>query len=427
MKQKSQTEISLRLLIHRRIFLGCCMLLVFFIPVFGRILPPIIALMVLNWLVEGRFIGNISRFFKDSFRWMTFLFSLLFLLYLIGMSYSKNKHYGWFDLEIKCSLLLFPLLFSTIDDFLDRKQINRILQTFVAGCFTGSILLIIHAFLAYRETGSIDSFAYTNLSWYFHSSYMSMYLSFAISILLYFIMVRWQTIPWPGKTGILLLLLWFFVFIIFLSSKAGFLGLFFVIFFYVLILGLKYRKWLSAACILIGTILLFYVSFEMFPFAMNRITQAGQDITGKAGSSNHSRSVGDRIDIWKASYGIIGQNLLFGVGTGDVKDELINAYKTKNIHAALESKLNAHNQYLQTFVSLGIPGFLVLLAMLLIPAWMSLKRNQYLFFSFLLLFAINIMVESMLEVQQGVIFYAFFNALLCWSMIKGDEQLAHDH
>ena len=427
MMQKSRAEISPRLLIHRRIFFGCCMALVFFIPVFGRILPPIIAFMVLNWLVEGRFIRNINRFFKDSFRWKTFLLSVLFLLYFLGMSYSTNKQYGWFDLEIKFSLLLFPLLFSTIDDSLDQKQINQILKTFVAGCFTGSIMLLIHAFQAYGETGRMDSFAYTKLSWYFHSSYMSMYLLFAISILLCFIIVRWQMIPWFGKAGIILLLLWFFIFIIFLSSKAGFIGLFSVITLYVLILGFRYRRWLTAAGVLTATVLLFFFALEVFPFAFHRISEAGHDLTGQVQNTEHGSSIGDRIGVWKACSGIIGQNLLFGVGTGDVKDELLNAYKADNIQAALESKLNAHNQYLQTFVTLGIPGFLVLLTMILQPAWISVKRNHYIFFSFLLLFAINIMVESMLEVQQGVIFYAFFNTLLFWSMIKGDKQTTHLH
>lgn len=427
MMQKSNAEISIRLLIHRRIFFGCCLALVFFIPVFGRVLPPIIAFMVLNWLVEGRFIRNFSQFFKESFRWKTFLLSSLFLLFFLGMTYSSNRQYGWFDLEIKFSLILFPLLFSTIDDSLDRKQIKRILIAFVAGCFTGSIMLLIHAFQSYSETGRMDPFAYTNLSWYFHPSYMSMYLSFAISILLFFIIEQWNTIPWFGKAGIILLLLWFFLFIIFLSSKGGFLGLFSIIFFYILILGFKYRKWMSAAGLLILTILLFFLSFEMFPFAMNRISQAEQDLTGKVASKKHDSSVSDRIVVWKACSGIIRENLLFGVGTGDVKDELLNAYKAENFQAALESKLNAHNQYLQTFVSLGITGFLTLLAMILIPAWMSVKRNHYIFFSFLLLFAVNILVESMLEIQQGVIFYAFFNTLLFWSMIKGDQQATHIH
>jgi O-antigen ligase len=116
--------------------------------------------------------------------------------------------------------------------------------------------------------------------------------------------------------------------------------------------------------------------------------------------------------IWKSAVEIIRENLLLGVGTGDVKDALLQRYKKNNLTKILSMRLNAHNQYLQTFVTIGISGFLVLVIMLLAPAISALRKADFIYFIFLAIIGINILVESMFEVQAGVIFYAVFNAIL---------------
>ena len=87
---------------------------------------------------------------------------------------------------------------------------------------------------------------------------------------------------------------------------------------------------------------------------------------------------------------------------------------------ALEHKLNAHSQFLQTGIALGIPGLSALVAMLLVP--LSLRRNRFiLFISLTVIMTLNFLVESMLEVQAGVIFYAYFSSLLL--IFKTDSHL----
>jgi hypothetical protein len=61
------------------------MAVAFFLPVYGRLVPPFIVLMVLNWLADGRFIKNFGRLFREKPRWQILSFALFYLLYLIGM------------------------------------------------------------------------------------------------------------------------------------------------------------------------------------------------------------------------------------------------------------------------------------------------------------------------------------------------------
>ena len=121
---------------------------------------------------------------QEKPRLLTISFASIYILYVEGMLYSSEFEYGGFDLEVKLSLLAFPLLFSTSDlSIFTQSRSRHVFGSFIAGCIVGSLILLVHGFLNFR-TGLKDAFYYTNLSWYFHSSYLAMYFTFAICILL---------------------------------------------------------------------------------------------------------------------------------------------------------------------------------------------------------------------------------------------------
>jgi len=129
-------------------------------------------------------------------------------------------------------------------------------------------------------------------------------------------------------------------------------------------------------------------------------------------SANTSDGTSERILIWKTSFEIIRENFLFGVGTGDIKDELMRKYNEKKMTTAYNLKLNAHNQYLQSFIATGFLGFIIFLSSLILPAIIAIRQKNIIYLMFIFLVAFNFLFESMLEVQAGVVFYAFFNSLL---------------
>ncbi|HHZ64630.1 MAG TPA: hypothetical protein EYN51_03880 [Flavobacteriales bacterium] len=59
---------------------------------------------------------------------------------------------------------------------------------------------------------------------------------------------------------------------------------------------------------------------------------------------------------------------------------------------------------------MGAVGFLLLIGGILAPLVQSIGRKKYVYLFFLLIIALNSLTESILEVQAGVIFYAFFNS-----------------
>jgi O-antigen ligase len=132
----------------------------------------------------------------------------------------------------------------------------------------------------------------------------------------------------------------------------------------------------------------------------------------EASPANTPESSAVRLMAWKASAAVISRNPVFGTGTGDVKDELMKEYLAGGYDLLYKQKVNAHNQFLQTTATLGIPGLLLLCGIILAMAIKSIRNRDLLLMCFLIIVIVNAMVESFIEVQAGVIFFAFFYGIL---------------
>ena len=392
--------------------------LVLFIPLYKRFIPFLIALIVLNWFIEFDFINKFKRLINSHNRLCILSFSVLYIFYLIGLLYSSNFDYALFDLEVKLSLLLFPLVFSTIDQSIfTPRRIVYVFAVFIAGCFIGTLVCFGNAVYNFIQTNSVDYFYYINLSIFHHPSYFAMYLNFAIALIIYFLLTNWKQNLNKWKIGALsLLIIYFLVFIILLSSKAGMLSLIIIFLLTVSYLIIFEKKYYMGTLIFFMVCVLFIGAFKLFPKSLNRIIIAQEVVENRNQiESGTSEGTAERLLIWENSLEIIRNNFLFGVGTGDVKDHLLGKYKENEITHAEKEEFNAHNQYLQTFISLGLFGFLILLLSLILPLAYAIKNKQFIYVFFLIIFSLNLLVESMFETQAGVIFYAFFNSFLFFS------------
>jgi|AntAceMinimDraft_17_1070374.scaffolds.fasta_scaffold00218_8 O-antigen ligase len=414
-----------RTTIYQKINYILILSLSFFIPVYKKIVPLIIALLLLNWLIQGDFKTKISRFVKNRF--FAILFISLYLIYLIGLCYTKNLYGtanckgGLFDIQVKLSLLVLPLILFTINDnFLKKEKINTILLLYILGCIVGSLICLGNATYNFCKTNSYDYFYYTYMSILHHPSYFAMFLDFAICIILFWIIEKYNYLSIIKKIILGLIVTYFIVFIMLLSSKAGIISLIAIFIIEILYLIIQKKEYFTAALSFLYIFLLLFIAINTLPRSAIRLISAKNAIEHKEDiKKNSAESTADRIMIWKSSIEIIKDNFLFGVGTGSVKDILLKKYKEKQLSAPFNKRLNAHNQYLQTFIAVGITGFLILILNLIIPAIYAFKRKNILYLFFIGIISINFLVESMLEVQDGVIFYAFFNSFLLLFTKKG--------
>jgi O-antigen ligase len=240
-----------------------------------------------------------------------------------------------------------------------------------------------------------------------------MQINLAIAALIYLLIERYFK---PGsmiRYFIFAAIPYLVFFNIMLSSKAGILGMIIMIFMASVYIFLIRKMLLKGLLLFIFVITYIFILVSIIPKSQSRFRQARETIR-EAGSisGTSSGSVADRLLIWESALSVFNRNFFTGVGTGDVTDELAEEYKTRGIQHAYDRLFNAHNQYLQVAVALGITGLLVLLLILLIPLISAMRHADLLYVVFLLLLAFNFLFESMLETQAGVVFYAFMNVFL---------------
>jgi len=172
-----------------------------------------------------------------------------------------------------------------------------------------------------------------------------------------------------------------------------------------------YKK--TILSLLLSLVLGIALAYKLFPSPFERLKVAFK-VTASSESidKTDAESTAVRILIWKESIKLIHQNILFGSTAGDANDKLIEAYQKEGLTGALIKKLNAHNQFLQTFIGTGLLGFVLLLLMTIGVFIYGLVKKNYILSLFSLLITFNFLVESMLQAQAGFIFFVFFLCLL---------------
>ena len=166
-------------------------------------------------------------------------------------------------------------------------------------------------------------------------------------------------------------------------------------------------------------ILAVYTGINSFPKTKERFT-ALTNMQNYQSGNNRWNSIASRVSTIKCTIEVIKDNLWFGVGTGDCEMSLNKCYLSYGYISLMNR--NPHNQYMQFALRLGVLGFLLFIACLLIPALLAIKQNKYLYLTFIALFALSCLTESMLERNKGIVFYAFFNSLFAFHYLTNTNQ-----
>lgn len=382
-------------------------LIAFFLPI-ARFVPVLILLLTLNWLIEGDFK---SKFKKITFSPLALLFCVFYLLHVLGLFYTDNMKSGNFDIQVKLSLFIFPLLYAGRP--LQKEQLKPLFLSLIGGGMICSFILLIRAVYLFVSTGENNFFYEAFSSYLIHPSYLAMYLNVAMCWLL----LRLQkNEPVFGKFSRALsvsIILYFSFILVLLSSKLGLLTL--TLIYLCSLIYYSRRKYITGLIALFICAVSGFAIIKFVPAVHERVKNATDAITAANTQNTDTESTAVRMLIWKAANQVIAENFLLGTGTGDSKDELITEYQKRGMTGAAEHRLNAHNEFYQVFVSLGLIGFVIFCLQLILPLVISIRERNGLYAFFLLIIMLNFLTESMLEAEAGVIFYSFFNSVLCFT------------
>jgi hypothetical protein len=131
----------------------------------------------------------------------------------------------------------------------------------------------------------------------------------------------------------------------------------------------------------------------------------------RMGYSPNEKSVVQRYLYLDAGWKIARENLLYGVGAGDVKTAFEDFYQSHNSPLKEKWRRRAHNQFLTFMISFGLPGLVICLMSLVAPLFLAGRQRSFLAAGFFILVMLSMLSEDTLETSVGATFVAFFYAL----------------
>ena len=122
-----------------------------------------------------------------------------------------------------------------------------------------------------------------------------------------------------------------------------------------------------------------------------------------------------RLAIWRNSLNTIRDRVWFGYGWPGEKAVLRQTAITGKAPAFLvenSKDFNSHNQILSYIVNFGLVGFLLILAYFLLVFRETITKKNWLALSFLIVFFLSSLTESIFERLWGVMLFSFFISVL---------------
>jgi O-antigen ligase len=422
-------------IVHKAIMVAALMLSAAALPFSIKVCHAALIIVIVSWLLEGEWRTKLSVIQHSL---LLQLLIALFFLQGLGLTFSDNLSSGWFTLEKKIFFLLIPVALATTALKLKRQEVKLVVITFICSCFVGTLLCVANAwnettmvmagqaqinpYLAsssYFDLHGSQSekwllFSYTSLSEgiAIHPTYFSLFLAFSIIFLLHeFPSLRSRI----RQAGILMLMLYFTLFVVFLASRIVILGLS-VIFIFVMIRTVLKKQTFFAGAVM-GITCVFGSLLLLNPVSRYRSLQEINLSTFKIEPGNNYKNAAQiRASLWWLAFRSLNDSHpLYGMGTGDVEYAMLRASDQYRITNIINS-FDPHNQYLYTLLGNGYAAFLLLILCLSLPVYFAWLEKDYLLLGFSFLFALLCFTESALELQKGVIFYSLFSALLFFQL-----------
>ncbi|WP_083937624.1 O-antigen ligase family protein [Hymenobacter aerophilus] len=179
-----------------------------------------------------------------------------------------------------------------------------------------------------------------------------------------------------------------------------------------LALLVRRRYWLGAA-LLLGLALGPWVAYRTLGSVYERVHATFYDLEQfELGHDINDFSLSRRLAAWQTASVIARRHPVLGVGPADAYAAMMHQYDWRDYGLRPENRVMIHNQYLHQLVSGGAVGLalwlLVLFGPLVQPA---LRRNPYVY-RFLLLQAVAMLADSLLQLQISFNLFVFLYGFL---------------
>ncbi len=373
-------------------YLLALMLLVF--PVYNRLMPILLILLGLTLLLKRRSFNE----FRASLSWKnpSSWFIIYFCAHLIGLIYSTDLQEGINDVGMKLSLLAMPVILNLVTLKLKWSQLANLT---IIGLFIACLVAYSKAIYMdnlYVGDGRWGYYTESYFIFFMHRSYFAVYLVMGVVLVL----DRWN----ETKKYIYLIPFLVFTAVILQSlSKAGII--LYVLTIPPMMIYFIYKKygWLKTVLLAVGILLVGVVVISRSNRLTSRFEKMFSAFSGVQTENNMAvESNASRVIMWSTSLELFQENLLVGVGTGDVSKVINDRNIEKGNLAVAQKNLNSHNQFLNSAVQLGLMGLLPLLMIFIIAIWKGMRYRSKVLVLASIIFGVSMLFESSFERQEGV-------------------------
>lgn len=303
---------------------------------------------------------NYWFYLKDAFsNKIVQAFLLFYILNAIGMLYTDNIDYGKSHMD-KVKYLLFPLFFFS---FLDVRFAFRIVTAFILGMFVSEIFSYLIHFnilplsVHLGEYIIYEAFSRFSPAPFMHHIHHNIGLSLVVGILLYQLLNK-KDISKYIKIGSIIFIITATINMSFIASRTGYI-LYVLIILLVVILTFRKNIFKILIVTMFSLISIATLAYNFSDIVNIRVHETIDNINKIIKEDDYNTSVGLRVGFTKYSLGVIKENILFGVGTGDHMDKVRETLPPK--HEYISTISTPHNVYIQILLQFGIIGFMVFL------------------------------------------------------------------
>jgi O-antigen ligase len=428
---------------------------------------------------------NLSLYFSNT---RNILLLIIFLALLLSIFYSEDKKAAMKGILTALPLLSIPLAMTTMKN-LPSWQIDILKKVFVLSCLITSLIYFVQTgiriglfdgsyrfkpiSLAYQSSYLVYNLTYHQLTPSIHAVFFSLYISFAVIILIF---------GFEKKTTLFkilqgLMIIYFLVYLIMLTSATINFALYsfiivciflrssfkklsdYILFFGLIIAGTAVTDYLLVvkyigpdigdivyrfdspsinqkiiisfvAVIIIGAAAIIvkliakrrYKAILVISFLI--VTLAGlfyfkKLVDNKSTSDWKLNNISVRASYGSEAIRIIKQHPLLGVGIGDKKYRLIERNmelgERRYIEFGASTKpndiFNSHNQFLDFWIAAGIIPVICLLLFFINQFSKAIRYKSILYLGLLYCFFLFCLTDMAMMVQRGQIFFLFFICL----------------
>jgi O-antigen ligase len=308
---------------------------------------------------------------------------------------------GFYETEKRLALLAIPLAFSFIPIKKHTFHWSWVLLAFIG--LQLMVLVDIEAVFKHKFVEQADYMYWGEalvFSWKVHRVYWS-YI---------YLMIFCGLLFWPGNKYLLVRIVMAIVFALFivqLLSKVFVALLFLLILIFLVQKLVRSRKnkpvFIAFAIVSLGiAYLLFNSDYPLYYFHQATNLEAFQDHT-KAAEDN---GFAIRYHIWRLAGQIFDINFATGVGVGNASNILLAAYEKDAFAEGIRLNLNAHNQFIQSALELGIFG-LAFVCIIFATLFHSVNNGLHARYAFILLSFHFFLFESVLLSQKGLLMFTY--------------------